>query len=71
MPLMGIETDESFTVLGPCPGCYMDTWEYERRIINEHWWSLQDFYEDVEFILWRHADNCPGLREIIERLGIQ
>lgn len=57
-------------VLGPCPGCQLWTVEYDLGNVWSNW-GPEEFEAVVENLLREHADECPGLREIIEILRLE
>lgn len=64
MPRMPIHREpwhQDFIVLGPCPGCYLWTLEYQRFLLPP-----EELIEIVEDALQDHLEECPGLQEIVD-----
>jgi hypothetical protein len=55
-------------ILGPCPGCFAWTLQYDKFQILEVFDSVQDFHDYVEDLLQKHLAECSGLREIVAEL---
>jgi len=55
--------DPQMVVLGPCPGCYAWTIEYNLDVVHRERVELS---ETVEALLQEHLLECAGMREIVE-----
>lgn len=55
--------ETAFTVLGPCPGCWVWTLEYWREDVAV--WSQFEFNQVIEDLLAEHLQECSGLREVL------
>lgn len=52
----------STVILGPCPGCYSWTIEYDLAIVHRDGINLP---ETVEALLQEHLLECSGMQEIV------
>lgn len=60
MPLTRVN---AIVILGPCPGCFLWTLEYEQGQFRP-----AELTEMVESVLQDHVDECSGLEEIVRTL---